>query len=210
RPNAPDLVTGAHAFPSDTRRPGMVYGKVLRPSSYGAKLVSLDEQATRNIKDARVIRDGDFVGVIAPTSFAASAALEALAGTAKWEAAPHPSSSDLYRLLREHADVPPNPFRKIVDAAKPSLKQTYQAAYVQHAPMEPRAAVAEWKDGKLTVWTGTQNPFGHRSEMMRAFHLENDAVRVIVPDFGAGFGGKHTGEASVEAARLAKGAGKPV
>jgi CO/xanthine dehydrogenase Mo-binding subunit len=70
--------------------------------------------------------------------------------------------------------------------------------------------VAEWNDGKLTVWASTQNPFGHRSEVVRAFHITDDQARVIVPDFGAGFGGKHTGEASVEAARLAKAAGKPV
>jgi isoquinoline 1-oxidoreductase len=76
--------------------------------------------------------------------------------------------------------------------------------------METRAAVAEWRDGQLIVWTGTQNPFGHQSELVRAFRLAEDNVRVIVPDTGGGFGGKHTGEVSVEAARLAKAAGKPV
>jgi isoquinoline 1-oxidoreductase beta subunit len=81
---------------------------------------------------------------------------------------------------------------------------------VQHAPMEPRAAVAEWEGEKLTVWTGTQNPFGVRGELERAFSLPAGATRVIVPDFGGGFGGKHSGEAAVEAARLAKAAGKPV
>jgi isoquinoline 1-oxidoreductase len=76
--------------------------------------------------------------------------------------------------------------------------------------MEPRAAVAEWDGGKLTVWTATQNPFGVRSELARAFEIPEDKVRVIVPDFGGGFGGKHSGECAVEAARLAKAAGKPV
>ena len=65
-------------------------------------------------------------------------------------------------------------------------------------------------DGKLTVWTGTQRPFGVRGELAAAFRLADDAVRVIVPDTGAGYGGKHTGEAAVEAARLAREAGKPV
>jgi isoquinoline 1-oxidoreductase len=76
--------------------------------------------------------------------------------------------------------------------------------------METRAAVAEWDDGKLTVWTGTQSPFGYHGELARTFGLANDHVRVIVPDFGGGFGGKHTGEVAVEAARLARGAGRPV
>jgi len=83
-------------------------------------------------------------------------------------------------------------------------------AYVQHAPLESRAAVAEWTDGKLTVWTGTQSPFGYHGELARTFHLANDQVRVVVPDFGSGFGGKHTGEAAVEAARLALAAKRPV
>ncbi|HEV2973347.1 MAG TPA: molybdopterin cofactor-binding domain-containing protein, partial [Pirellulales bacterium] len=61
-----------------------------------------------------------------------------------------------------------------------------------------------------TVWTSSQNPFGVRSELARAFSLAEDKVRVIVPDFGGGFGGKHSGEAAVEAARLAQAAGHPV
>ena len=65
-------------------------------------------------------------------------------------------------------------------------------------------------DGKLTVWTGTQRPFGVRGELARALGIPRDRVRVIVPDMGSGYGGKHTGEAAVEAARLAKAAGKPV
>jgi isoquinoline 1-oxidoreductase len=70
--------------------------------------------------------------------------------------------------------------------------------------------VAEWNDGKLTVWTGTQRPFGVRGELASALGVPAEKVRVIVPDTGAGYGGKHTGEAAVEAARLAKAAGKPV
>ena len=82
--------------------------------------------------------------------------------------------------------------------------------HIAHVPLEPRAAVAEWEDGKLTVWTGTQRPFGVRGELATAFGVGTDKVRVIVPDMGSGYGGKHTGEAAVEAARLAKAAKKPV
>jgi isoquinoline 1-oxidoreductase len=106
--------------------------------------------------------------------------------------------------------VPKNTFTDELTQAKKSLRATYNTAYIQHAPMETRAAAAEWQDGQLTVWTGTQNPFGHKGELVRAFRLAEDKVRVIVPDTGGGFGGKHTGEVSVEAARLAKAAGKPV
>jgi isoquinoline 1-oxidoreductase len=70
--------------------------------------------------------------------------------------------------------------------------------------------VAQWQDGKLTVWTGSQRPFGVRSDLAGAFGMAEENVRVIVPDTGAGYGGKHTSEAAIEAARLAKSAGKPV
>ncbi len=95
-------------------------------------------------------------------------------------------------------------------AADKKLEQTYTVAYIAHAPLEPRAAVAEWNGDKLTVWTGSQRPFGVRGELAEAFHISEDKVRVIVPDTGSGYGGKHSGECAIEAARLAKAAGKPV
>jgi len=212
RANLRDLVTGAHRFPSDIVRPGMFRGKVLRPPSYGARLASIGLEPARAMKDVVVVQDGSFVGVAAPTAFRAREALAAIAQTAKWEPAPHPSSQEIFDYLRKRAQggVPPNPFAEEQGRAKRVLRQTYRVPYVQHAPMETRTAVAEWADGKLTVWTGTQNPFGYHGELARAFGLANDQVRVVVPDFGGGFGGKHTAEAAVEAARLARAAGRPV
>ncbi|MCX6926882.1 MAG: molybdopterin-dependent oxidoreductase [Verrucomicrobia bacterium] len=212
RPSARDFVTGAHQYPSDIARPGMLYGKVLRAPSYGARLTSIDLGPAQAMKNVVAVRYDQFVGVAAPSTFLAEQALDAVAKTAKWEHAPHPASKDLFNYLKQHAaeGVPPNPFADVLTQSKQALGQTYKVAYAQHAPLEPRAAVAEWVDGKLTVWTGTQNPFGCRSELARAFHLGEDQVRVIVPDFGGGFGGKHTGEAGIEAARLARAAGHPV
>ena len=91
-----------------------------------------------------------------------------------------------------------------------AFEASYRIPYIAHVPLEPRAAVAEWNDGKLTVWTGTQRPFGVRTELAEAFRIPEIAVRVIVPDTGSAYGGKHTGEDAIEAARLAKAAGKPV
>jgi CO/xanthine dehydrogenase Mo-binding subunit len=90
------------------------------------------------------------------------------------------------------------------------LEQQYAVQYIAHAPLEPRAAVAEWQGDKLTVWTGTQRPFAVRDELAGTFRIPSTKVRVIMPDMGSGYGGKHTGECAVEAARLAKAAGKPV
>ena len=213
RPNAREIVTGTRQFPSDVTRPGMMYGKILRPPSYGAKLVSLDATRAKAVKDVIVVQNDQFVGVIARNSSIALDALSALASSAKWQSAPgaQPSSKELIPYLKQNAEggPPQNPFASEVAGAK-AVRRTYYVPYIQHAPLEPRAAVAEWSDGKLTVWTGSQNPFGVRNELARAFHLPDENVRVVIPDFGAAFGGKHTGECAIEAARLAKAAGKPV
>ncbi|MEX2091686.1 MAG: molybdopterin cofactor-binding domain-containing protein, partial [Pirellulales bacterium] len=206
-----DKVTGTHQFPSDMKRPGMLYGAVLRSPTYRGKLASVDLEPARAMASVVVVKDGDFLGVAAPTSYAARQAIDAIAKTAKWDESPLPPSDTLHEYLREHAEgLRENPFADEVKAAAKSLRQAYNIAYVQHAPLEPRTALAEWTDGKLTVWTGTQGPFRVKGELQGAFRLADSAVRVIVPDFGSGYGGKHTGEVSVEAARLAKEAGKTV
>ena len=119
------------------------------------------------------MQDGEFVGVVAPTAFAARQAIEAVAKTAKWDETAMPSSDELVRLPSQNVagGVPSNPFAADVAKAAKSLRATYTIAYVQHAPLEPRTAVAEWDDGKLTVWTATQNPFGVRGELAKAFRL---------------------------------------
>jgi isoquinoline 1-oxidoreductase len=215
RPNGREIVTGAHQYPSDIARRGMLYGKILRPPAYDAKLVSIDLAPAKAMKDVMVVRDGEFVGVAAPSSFRARQALAAISGTAKWEtqqpSGPQPSSKDLFDYLKQNVEggVPQNTFANQLTGTK-TLRRSYHVPYIQHAPLEPRAAVAEWSGDRLAVWTGSQNPFGIRSELARAFHMPEDRVRVVIPDFGAAFGGKHTGEYAVEAARLARAAGKPV
>jgi isoquinoline 1-oxidoreductase len=211
RPNARDIVTGAHKYPSDIAQPGMLYGKILRAPSFGAKLLSIDLVPAKAMKDVVVVQDDQFVGVAAPNSSLAETALQKISDTAKWETTPQPSSKQLFDYLVQNAagGAPKNPYADEITGTK-VVRQTYHIPYIQHAPLEPRASVAEWNDDKLTVWTGSQNPFGVRSELARAFHLPPENIRVVIPDFGGGFGGKHTGECALEAARLAKAAGKPV
>ncbi len=222
------FVTGSHQYASDIRLPGMWYGKVLRSPTYHGTLASVDLTAAKAMPEVVVVRDGDFVGVVAPSEHQASRALAAI--KAEWEPGPSISDKDLFRNLKRTDGQQPSgrggrggggggrggssantgSIAEGLKAAHARSEQTYTIAYIAHAPLEPRAAVAEWKDGKLTVWTGTQRPFGVRGELTSAFRMPEDRVRVIVPDTGAGYGGKHSGEAALEAARLARGAGRPV
>ena len=214
-----EVVTGAARYPADIIRPDMLYGKVLRPVSYGATLESIDLAPAQAMDDVTVVRDGEFVGCAAPTSWQATKARDAIAQTARWERPPHPSSRQLFDHLKRTAGEARRgrrgrgawgDFESALAGAERKISEQYTIAYIQHAPMEPRAAVAEWDNGGLTVWTGTQQPARVRRELRESFRLTDDQVRVIVPDTGGGFGGKHTGEVAVEAARLSKAAGRAV
>jgi len=208
-----DFVTGKHRYTSDVKVADMLFGKVVRSSAFNASLVSVDSRDAEAMPGVKVVRDGSFLGVAAPSAHEAARAEAAI--KAEWKTEPQPSAREIFEYLRKQAAPSPQAnVRGSIDEgfanADKKLEQSYTVAYIAHAPLEPRAAVAEWTKGKLTVWTGTQRPFGVRSELAEAFHIPEDRVRVIVPDTGAGYGGKHTGDAAIEAARLAAAAGKPV
>jgi isoquinoline 1-oxidoreductase len=211
--NGPDFVTGRHRYTADLALDGMLHGKVLRPPSLGATLQGLDDSAARAMPGVTVVRDGSFVGVAAPSGRAAAQALALL--KAEWKTGEQISRQEIFDHLKKTAQ--PGEGGEHAGSVEAALAQsehrleaTYTVEYIAHAPLEPRAALAEWRNGKLTVWTGTQRPFGVRTELAEAFRLPEESVRVIVPDTGSGYGGKHTGDAAIEAARLARAAGKPV
>ena len=210
------FVTGRHQYTTDLRPASTLYGKVLRPPSFGATLTSFRQEETKTMPGVFVVRDGDFVGTAAPTEREAQAALDAV--KAEWKEVPQISSKELFAYLKQNAAAKTEDrFHKqkgsieegLANAAH-RLDATYTIAYIAHAPLEPRAAVAQWADDKLTVWTGTQRPFANRDELAAVFHLPESSVRVIVPDTGSAYGGKHTSDAAIEAARLARAAGRPV
>jgi isoquinoline 1-oxidoreductase len=214
------FVTGSHQYASDVRRKGMLVGKVLRPPTLGGKLTAVDTKAAEAQPDLTVVRSGDFVGVVGPTEHAATRGLALV--KAEWKEEPKQiSAKDLFKHLKETGRRGGGGFgpggggalgsiEAGLKAADKTVRSTYTIAYIAHVPLEPRVAVAEWTDGSVTVWTGTQRPFGVRGDIATALGVGQDKVRVIVPDMGSGYGGKHSVDAAVEAARLAKAVGKPV
>lgn len=210
--NGRAFVTGEHRFASDLRLPGMLHGKVLRPPALDAKVVSVDVRGAEALAGVVVVHEGSFIGVAAPTAQEAAAALKRI--EVVWTPTAMKSSSQtIFEDLRRDGRDPPGMQPALEGAlakAAQRLDATYTVAYIAHAPLEPRVGVAQWTDGKLTVWTGTQQPFGVRGQLAQALNVPSDRVRVIVPDTGSGYGGKHTVDTAIEAARLAKAAGKPV
>ncbi len=216
-----DFVTGKHKYPADQKLPGMLFGKILRPPSFGATLISVQTPDAAAMQGVTFVHDGDFVGVAAPTEEAAVRALNSI--KTQWkEQTGQPSSKTVYEYLKTHpaqvggdvrersSEYQTGSVEDGMSAADHRLHQTYTVAYIAHAPLEPRAALAHWSGNSVTVWTGTQRPFGVRGQLAETFHLPEDSVRVLMPDMGAAYGGKHTGECAIEAARLARAANRPV
>lgn len=213
-------VTGQHRHASDITRPGMLFGRVLRPPTYDATLASADTGAAEAMPGAVVVRSGSFLGVAAPDRLTADRVVASV--RAEWSTPPQRSGAELFEYLRQ---APVDEEYRLSSRALSlasgdlaagraqadrELRTTYTVAYIAHAPLEPRSAVAEWDGDRLTVWTGSNRPFGAAAELAASFGLDEEQVRVIVPDGTANYGGKGSGEAAHEAARLARAAGRPV
>jgi isoquinoline 1-oxidoreductase len=213
-----DAVTGKRRFVSDLELPGMLYGAVLRPPVRGARLLAVDPAAAEGVPGAIVVQDGDFVGALTEGSPVAARQVLALVRS-EWEV-PEPIEEGPASYLRSHPGAGAGWERAIdenlgdVDAALAAgqvrVDATYTAAWIAHVPLETRAAIAQWEGDRLTVWTGTQVPFGVRLHLSQSLGLDEVDVRVVVPPTGGGFGGKHGGDVAVEAARLARAVGRPV
>ena len=213
-----EAVTGERRYLADMERPDMLHGKVLRAPAFGSTLRSVDSTAAQAMAGVTVVREGSFVGVVAPSMPAVVRAVRAI--RAEWDRVAQPSEPEIVGYLRSHS-VPGQGWEgpvleesgDVESALATSalrLDATYTAAYLAHVPLETRGAVAEWDGDRLTVWTGTQRPFAVRAQLAEALAMPQARIRVIVPDTGGGWGGKHTGEAAVEAARLARAVGRPV
>jgi nicotinate dehydrogenase subunit B len=218
RAAATEIVTGSRRYPSDLTRPGMLHGRVLRPPAPGATLRRVDTSAAAE-PGVAVLHEGDFVGVAAADPLTARRAQKAI--VAEWDLPPAVAEADLWAHLRANQvdeDGWERPFHdeagdvdRALREAAVSLEATYTTAYIAHVPLETHAALAEWgDDGRLTVWVGTQTPFEIRANLAEALGLPEAGIRVIVPPTGGGFGGKHGAPVALEAARLARAAGRPV
>jgi isoquinoline 1-oxidoreductase len=212
-----DFVTGKHRYPSDQKLPGMLYGRIVRQDSFNATLISADTGEAEKMPGVTVVRDGNFLGVTAGDPSTAARAVGVI--KAQWRSQPQPSNAEFFASMKKASEkqergaeptYEAGSVEKALESSDHRLQQTYTVAYIAHAPLEPRAALAEWSGDNLTVWTGSQRPFGVRTELAEAFRIPESKVRVILPDTGSGYGGKHTGEAAIEAARLARAAKRPV
>ncbi len=214
RLDAVSKVTGRAEFSGDIRRNGMVYARLLRPPAHGATLVDVDASGVEAVKGASVVRDGDIIAVLHATPDGAERAISRI--KAEWKTPELNLNED---SIFDHL-VKVAPAGEVLDrggdlaagtaAATATVSATYLDGYVAHAPIETHTAVAEFVDGRCTIWASTQTPFPLRSQAAEALGLPEEKVRIIPPLVGGGFGGKTYNQQAIEAARLAKKTGRPV
>jgi isoquinoline 1-oxidoreductase len=214
RQDAVEKVTGKAKYAADIRPDGMLYARILRPPAHGAKLKSVDTSAAEKTEGVRVVRDGDLVAVLCKTPDGAEKALAKVKTDFEVPEAKVDDKNISEHLLnsgvKDDLEDSAGDIAKGEKLADEVVERTYLSGYVAHAPTEPHAAVAKVEGGKVTVWASTQTPFRLKDNIAEELGVAKRNVRIITPFVGGGFGGKTKNAQAVEAARLAKLAGRPV
>jgi isoquinoline 1-oxidoreductase subunit beta len=223
-----ELVTGKGIFGTDASMPGMVYAAVARPPVLGSTLKSVNDDAAKQVKGVRqvvqlpspkppyVFKPLGGAAVVADNTWAAIQGRKKL--QLEWTPSDNSSyDSDRYKqTLLEAARKPDKVAREVGDVAAEFAKggKTLEASYytpmLAHASMEPPAAVAEYKDGKVVTWAATQNPQAVQETVAQALGIKKEDVECHVTLLGGGFGRKSKPDYVAEAALISRSVGKPV
>jgi len=216
RLDIPAKATGGKAFVQDIRLAGMVHGRVVRPPRHGAKLEGFDEAAAKALPGViAVVRDGSFLGVVAQREEQAIKARAALIGSARWSGGgelPDPEKIYEHLLSLSMQDtVISDKQAPLADSGAKVVEATYHRPYQAHGSIAPSCAVAELKDGKLTVWTHSQGVFPLRATMARALNMQPAAIRCIHAEGAGCYGHNGADDVALDAAVLARALeGRPV
>ena len=215
RVDIPAKLTGGVAYVHDLRFAGMVHARVVRPPGYGASLARVDARAAQSMRGVvKVVRDGDFLAVVAEREWTAIKAMRALADAAHWqERAALPEENALPSFLLGQ----PTKDSRILDrgsasgSAARTLEATYTRPYQAHGSIGPSCAVAHWNDGTLTVWTHTQGVYPDRKAIAELVGLAEAKVRCIHAEGAGCYGHNGADDAAGDAALIAMHVpGRPV
>jgi nicotinate dehydrogenase subunit B len=223
RADLPAKATGELVYVHDVRVPGMLHGRVVRPPYagvdagpfVGTSLIAVDEASVRDIPGlVAVVRIGDFVGVVAEREENAVKAAAQL--RVSWKPTPTlPDLKDVETALRANPSAP----RTLIDkgdvdsavgaAAKP-MTRTYIWPYQMHASIGPSCAVADYQDGHIRVWSGTQNPHILRADLALLLQRLETEIDVIRMEAAGCYGRNCADDVSADAVLLSRAVGRPV
>ncbi len=223
RTDLPAKATGELVYVHDVRVPGMLHGRVVRPpyagvdagAFVGTSLIAVDEASVGDIPGlVAVVRIGDFVGVIAEREENAVKAAAQLKVT--WKPTPTlPDIKDVETALRANPSTPRTLIDKgdvdaaIAAAAKP-MQRTYIWPYQMHGSIGPSCAVADYQDGSIKVWSGTQNPHILRADLALLVGRPETEIDVIRMEAAGCYGRNCADDVSADAVLLSRAVGRPV
>ena len=208
RVDIPAKVTGGAAYVQDIRLPGMVHARVVRPPGYGAELIECDSAAVEKMPGVvKVVRDGNFLAVVAAKEYQAVKAMQALSTAAKWrETARLPKQDNLRDVLTGLPSRDETIFQQSnpsVSAAR-TIEATYTRPYQAHGSIGPSCAVAQSLDGKMTVWTHTQGVYPDRQGIAEMLRVPPASVRLIHVEGSGCYGHNGADDAAADAALIAR------
>jgi isoquinoline 1-oxidoreductase len=214
RSDATLKVTGEAKYTGDLKLPGMVFARILRPPSHGAKLTSVDFSLAEKIDGIKVFRDGDLVAVIHENHDKVDQAIVKINAEYSFTEMPVDDKTIFEWMLKADSSA------RIISSggdletgqqqSEKIVESEFHDPYLAHASIETHTALAQIVGDKLTVWASTQSPFGLQDALAGELGFPLEKVRVIVPFVGGGFGGKSGFQQGIESARLARLTGKPV
>jgi len=204
-------------FVTDVKVPGMVHGRMIRPPIAGAVPVKVDEGSIKDIPGAKVVWDKGFLGVVADKEWDAIKAMRQLKVEWLQASPPFPDQAAIYDHIRNapvrKTETAGKNVGNVEDAFKSAarvIEAEYEWPFQSHASMGPACAVVDIKDGKVTLWTGSQKPHFTRDGVARILGISADDVHAMwVPGPGS-YGRNDAGDAAMDAALLAKAVGRPV
>ncbi len=207
-------VTGEAKYTGDLKIPGMVFARILRPPSHGAKMTSVDYSGAEKIAGTKVMRDGDLVVVFNENHDKADEAIAKINARYSFNEMPVNEKTIFDYMLKADSGATVLRSDGDLEAGKKICDKVFESEfhdpYLAHTAIETHTALAQFVGDKVTVWASTQSPFGLKDGIMRELGLAPEKVRVITPFVGGGFGGKGAFQQGIEAAKLARMAGKPV
>ena len=216
RLDIPGKVTGKFTYMHDYKRPGMLHARVVRPAGMQATLQSVDDSAAKKIPGyVATVRKGNFLAVVAKNEWASIRCADAVkAGWTNW--AGLPEKARIWDHVRKTKVVRDEVFQNVGDTAKAmptgakQLSATYDFAVHTHASMGPSCAVADYRDGKLTVWTASQATHMLRRQLAKMFSIKADDIRCLYIEGSGCYGRNGHEDAASDAALIAREIGKPV
>ena len=216
RLDIPAKVTGKFTYMHDFKRPGMLHARVVRPAAMQATLTSFDDSAAKKVPGyAGTVRKGNFLAVVARNEWAAIKSAEAVkADWTSWQGLP--DKARLWDHVRKTKAVRDEVFQNVGDTARAmpggtrQIAATYDFAVHTHGSMGPSCAVADYRGGKLTVWSASQATHMLRRQLARMFEMKPDDIRCLYIEGSGCYGRNGHEDAAADAALIARETGKPV